>query len=612
MNNQTPSVPTEEVVDMSPFKRMVMTIGTLPNAFTESLTYYEALAYFVKYLEETVIPAINQNGAATKELQDLFVELKDYVDNYFDNLDVQEEINNKLDEMAEAGTLQEIVTAYLQIRGVLAFDTLADLEDATNIIEGSICYIIGKETYNDGKGAFYKIRTITSGDVVDGDNIIALDISNTLIGEKLPNFAINQLNTQVTTINNTLNNKIATDNAIAERKETKAVKFNALDDTAANYYSERNLVSDKNSLPMVSFSNGNYPTNGMQGVAVWNKNGKIIYNNPSTIFTIDYNQTITEHTLYNGDYGHGGDACIFNDDMYISDSENNSIYKIDLNSGTKTTYTVDSDSVKNSDYNYTPVLGGICMNDSTFAYIAVCDEENLVDSTHTIRTGSTIRFYKYKFSDSSVEKLFEIPQTMVYVQGFTKDEQYFYIIGNKEFTGTTYTGNILHIIDIKTLTIYDTLSNNSNEEFEGLDYGDSRDYHGLFTFCGHGGNSAQYGVLSFGGNYSTIKVDTTDSTKKIMWTKKNGVCFVYFYVEGEFNAGTTVTISNFFKDCPKQFSTNTYVNNIPIMAVSYAGLTRNYSAHIKFNVATNALEVLTGNSSPNSTYVSGTFIYPCN
>lgn len=105
----TPSVPTEEIVDLSPFKRMVMTIGTLPTAFTESMTYYEALAYFVKYLEETVIPAVNQNAEATKELQRLFIELKSYVDSYFDNLDVQQEINNKLDAMVVDGTMERII-----------------------------------------------------------------------------------------------------------------------------------------------------------------------------------------------------------------------------------------------------------------------------------------------------------------------------------------------------------------------------------------------------------------------------------------------------------------------------------------------------------------------
>ena len=43
-----------------------------------------------------------------------FTELKDFVDDYFDNLDVQEEINNKLDAMVEDGTFQQIVDAYLE------------------------------------------------------------------------------------------------------------------------------------------------------------------------------------------------------------------------------------------------------------------------------------------------------------------------------------------------------------------------------------------------------------------------------------------------------------------------------------------------------------------
>ena len=43
-----------------------------------------------------------------------FIELKDFVDDYFDNLDVQEEINNKLDEMLEDGSLQDLVNEYLE------------------------------------------------------------------------------------------------------------------------------------------------------------------------------------------------------------------------------------------------------------------------------------------------------------------------------------------------------------------------------------------------------------------------------------------------------------------------------------------------------------------
>ena len=97
----------------SPFRRFVTTIGVFPTAFTYAMTYYECLAYLVKYLEETVIPAVNDNAEALAELQSLFVELKSYVDNYFDNLDVQQEINNKLERMAQNGKLYEIIKPFV-------------------------------------------------------------------------------------------------------------------------------------------------------------------------------------------------------------------------------------------------------------------------------------------------------------------------------------------------------------------------------------------------------------------------------------------------------------------------------------------------------------------
>lgn len=94
---------------LSPFKKMVITIGELPSAFLESMTYYEALDWFCHYLSETVIPTINGNAEAVEELQSLFIQLKNYVDNYFDSVDFQDMVNSKLDEMAEDGTLENLL-----------------------------------------------------------------------------------------------------------------------------------------------------------------------------------------------------------------------------------------------------------------------------------------------------------------------------------------------------------------------------------------------------------------------------------------------------------------------------------------------------------------------
>lgn len=120
---------TIDTIDASPFKKLVMTIGELPTTFIDSMSYYEALAWLVDYIQKTVIPAVNNNAEATEELQKLFVELKEYVDNYFDDLNVQEQINNKLDAMAEDGTLAEIINQ--EIFGELS-DGLSAVQEQAN------------------------------------------------------------------------------------------------------------------------------------------------------------------------------------------------------------------------------------------------------------------------------------------------------------------------------------------------------------------------------------------------------------------------------------------------------------------------------------------------
>ena len=86
----------------------------IPLAFDESLSYYECLCGLLSYLKNTIIPTVNNNAEAVVELQNLYGELHDYVENYFNNLEVQEEINNKLDDMVEDGTLSSMLNEYLQ------------------------------------------------------------------------------------------------------------------------------------------------------------------------------------------------------------------------------------------------------------------------------------------------------------------------------------------------------------------------------------------------------------------------------------------------------------------------------------------------------------------
>ena len=149
--------------------------ANVPMVFDNSLSYYEALCALWNWLQTDVIDVINNNAAVTQqwrvELTDFendltdkfnrlsgkFDELKNYVDNYFDNLDVQEEINNKLDQMVEDGTLQEIITTYIQANVEWTFDSVSDMQSSTNLISGSYAETIGYYSANDGGGALYRI-----------------------------------------------------------------------------------------------------------------------------------------------------------------------------------------------------------------------------------------------------------------------------------------------------------------------------------------------------------------------------------------------------------------------------------------------------------------------
>ena len=127
-----------------------------------------------------------------------FVELTEYVDNYFDNLDIQTEVDNKLDEMYEDGQLADMVAQYLQLAGVLAYDTIADMAGAENLVAGSIARVLGNSSYATGDGAFYRVRALINTDVVDGVNLVALTEAPTLVAERIPD---GNLNSAVTTLN---------------------------------------------------------------------------------------------------------------------------------------------------------------------------------------------------------------------------------------------------------------------------------------------------------------------------------------------------------------------------------------------------------------------------
>lgn len=155
----------------------------------DALTDYELLCLVVKYLNDVIANSNEQNTSITNlynaflelqtymnesvqeledewndktdELEQAFTDLNNYVANYFANLDVQDEIDNKLDEYVEDGTLEHIIASYLQTQKI--YNTFVEMvEDAANLVDGLKVQTLGYYTLNDGGGAFYYITDTES------------------------------------------------------------------------------------------------------------------------------------------------------------------------------------------------------------------------------------------------------------------------------------------------------------------------------------------------------------------------------------------------------------------------------------------------------------------
>ncbi len=167
--NNLPNNPNIEIIKASNTTGLFTNyiFKAIPLAFDESMSYYETLCGLLAYLKNTIIPTVNNNAEAVEELQALYVVLKTYVDNYFTDLNIQNEINNKLDIMASDGTLERIINEEL-------FEDLNNKIDNNKIDLPNFFLSAFFET-----NCPYKIRLFTS---LDDINYSLLNIPANLTG----------------------------------------------------------------------------------------------------------------------------------------------------------------------------------------------------------------------------------------------------------------------------------------------------------------------------------------------------------------------------------------------------------------------------------------------
>ncbi len=261
--------------NLNPIGKLCVTLGMIPCSYEESMTYEEQLLWMFNYLENTLIPAINEqvdainsqtdyiNSAVESQnqviqeqyetLTGLFNQLKDYVDNYFDNLDVQDEINNKLDEMVEDGTF-DVIFAQLDSK-------IGDLSSLTTTDKSSI--VAGVNEINGELGTLSNLTTDSKTNLVSAINEVDshTDDNTTNIGT-LSNLSTTNKSNLVSAITEV-------DGKTASNSSKIGTMSNLSTTEKANLVGAINEVNAKHEISIVNF-NVTIPANTLTATATIN------------------------------------------------------------------------------------------------------------------------------------------------------------------------------------------------------------------------------------------------------------------------------------------------------------------------------------------------------
>ena len=109
---------------LRPFSRFCVMIGAIPESIIHSLSYEQQLLRLIKFLKQTVIPAIDGNTTAIQAIEE-----------WIENVDLQEFVDKKLDEMVESGQLQEIIGSYVDEYVATTNNRLDTIESDIDLIE---------------------------------------------------------------------------------------------------------------------------------------------------------------------------------------------------------------------------------------------------------------------------------------------------------------------------------------------------------------------------------------------------------------------------------------------------------------------------------------------
>lgn len=242
-----------EYKELTPFKWYVLQNFPFIEADFDMITEYQLYCKVVEYLNNT-INNMNLTGQQMENVTNAMTELQNYLNEqlelitnnfdelkeYVENLDLQEEVNIKLNELVENGTLENIISNYINkiyydFVNVKSFGAVGDgVADDTNAIINAINFI--KENFNSNNNTpntlYFPTGTYKISNTIEIPNIITLKTNGNVIIDTYFNgicFLFNNTNIQTNNNNHYIGEKIngnfTFNNKNTERGNTIAIQF---------------------------------------------------------------------------------------------------------------------------------------------------------------------------------------------------------------------------------------------------------------------------------------------------------------------------------------------------------------------------------------------------
>lgn len=190
-----------EYKNLTPFKWFVLENFPFIEADFDALTNWQLFCKLGNEMNK-IINSENTLGTQVENVTNAFIELKNYIDNYFKNLNVQNEIDVKLDEMAKSGELAELINV----------DIFGDIINNINNLNNNINNLNNNKINKNGveeveyKNLSQEIKEKFTGGSVAVVGIDSVSTSNIVNNSVTPNkLSFIELNNLIDTSKLTLN-----------------------------------------------------------------------------------------------------------------------------------------------------------------------------------------------------------------------------------------------------------------------------------------------------------------------------------------------------------------------------------------------------------------------